>query len=78
MEKELIIMVVMIVFIASVTFTEGFKQYLKLRKVTKTDINQDELELLRKQNRHLEARVQTLERIVTDSSYDLKQEINAL
>ncbi|MCJ8302712.1 hypothetical protein [Shewanella sp.] len=80
MEKELIIMVVMIVFIASVTFTEGLKQYLKLRKVSRSDINQDELELelLRKQNRHLEARVQTLERIVTDSSYDLKQEINAL
>ncbi|MCL1064950.1 phage shock protein B [Shewanella benthica] len=78
MEKELIIMVVMIVFIASVTLTEGLKQYLRLRKVSRSDINQDELELLRKQNRHLEARVQTLERIVTDSSYDLKQEINSL
>ncbi|QFU25036.1 hypothetical protein FM038_024880 [Shewanella eurypsychrophilus] len=78
MEKELIIMVIMIVAIASVTFTEGFKQYLRLRKVTKMEINQDELELLRKQNRHLESRVQTLEKIVTDGSYDLKQQINSL
>lgn len=78
MEKELIIMIIMIVSIASATFTEGFKQYLKLKKVTKDDINQDELELLRKQNRHLEVRVQTLEKIVTDNSYDLKREINAL
>ncbi|WP_076414174.1 hypothetical protein [Shewanella sp. UCD-KL12] len=78
MEKELIIMIVMIASIACVTFTEGFKQYLKLKKVTKADINQDELELLRKQNRHLEVRVQTLEKIVTDNSYDLKREINAL
>ena len=71
-------MVVMIVFIASVTFTEGLKQYLRLRKVNRSDINQDELALLRKQNRHLEERVQTLEKIVTDGSYDLKREINAL
>lgn len=78
MDKELIIMVVMIVFIVSMGLTEGFKQYLKLRKISKSEINQDELELLRKQNRHLEARVQTLEKIVTDSSYDLKQQINAL
>ncbi|MEC4726323.1 phage shock protein B [Shewanella sp. D64] len=78
MDKELIIMVVMIAFIVSVTFTEGLKQYLKLRKVSKSEINQDELEQLRKQNHHLEARVQTLEKIVTDSSYDLKQQINAL
>ncbi|MFT5236158.1 MAG: hypothetical protein ACI90A_001524 [Shewanella sp.] len=53
MDKELIIMVVMIIFIVSMTFTEGFKHYLKLRKVSKSEINQDELELLRKQNRHL-------------------------
>ena len=78
MEKELIIMVVMIVFIASVTFTEGLKQYLRLCKVNRSDINQYELALLRKQNRHLEERVQTLEKIVTDGSYDLKREINAL
>ncbi|AQS40678.1 hypothetical protein Sps_05615 [Shewanella psychrophila] len=78
MEKELIIMVIMIISIASVTFTEGFKQYLKLKKVTKADIDQDEIELLRKQNRHLEERVNTLEKIVTDNSYDLKREINAL
>ena len=78
MEKDIILMIVMIAFIVSVTLTEGFKHYLKLRKVTKTDINQDELALLRKQNSHLEERVQILEKIVTDGSYDLKREINAL
>ncbi len=78
MEKELIIMIIMIVSIASVTFTEGFKQFIKLRKISKADLNLDELELLRKQNRHLEDRVQNLERIVTDNNYELKQQINAL
>mgnify|MGYP003117222800 CR=1 FL=1 len=78
MDKELIVMTIMIVFIVSITITEGLKYYLKFKKVSKADINQDELDLLRKQNRHLEERVQTLERIVTDNSYDLKQEINAL
>ena len=78
MDKDLIVMIIMIAFIISATFTEGLKYYLKVKKVTRADIEQDELALLKKHNRHLEERVQTLEKIVTDSSYDLKQKINAL
>ncbi|WP_229377275.1 phage shock protein B [Shewanella woodyi] len=78
MDKEIIIMVIMLALIISTAISEGLKHYFRMKKITKADIKLDELELLRKQNRHLEDRVQTLEKIVTDSSYDLKQQINAL
>ncbi|GIU24985.1 hypothetical protein L2719_10940 [Shewanella schlegeliana] len=76
MDLPLIILIISIVAIA--TAGEAFKHYLKSRKITSSEIMNNELELLRKQNKHLEQRVSVLEKIVTDSSYDLKSKINAL
>ncbi|MCK8045023.1 hypothetical protein MSG37_09010 [Shewanella sp. 1CM18E] len=76
MDIPMIVLIVAIVAIA--TGGEAFKHYLKSRKITSSEITNNELELLRKQNKRLEQRVQVLEKIVTDNSYELKSQINAL
>ena len=76
MDIPMIVLIVAIVAIA--TAGEAFKHYLKSRKITSSEITNNELELLRKQNKHLEQRIQVLEKIVTDNSYELKSQINAL
>ncbi|MGS0676231.1 hypothetical protein [Shewanella sp. 0m-4] len=76
MDLPMIVLIVAIVAIA--TAGEAFKYYLKSRKITGSEITNNELELLRKQNRHLEQRIEVLEKIVTDNSYDLKSTINSL
>ncbi|WP_394204197.1 hypothetical protein [Shewanella waksmanii] len=78
MDKQTLVMIVMLAFIACATFSELFKYYLKTKRVSNADIKNSEIDLLRQQNRQLQERVETLEKIVTEPSYDLKQRINAL
>lgn len=80
MEKEFIIMVIMVTFIIGVSATEMFKHYLKMRQLGGGNNRQleDKLTQLSLQNQVLIERVQVLEKIVTEPEYDLKQKINAL
>ena len=85
MEKEFIIMVIMVTFIIGVSATEMFKHYLKMRQLGSGNDRQleDKLTQLSLQNQVLIERVQVLERIVTDAEDNaakttLAQQIEAL
>ncbi|MBW0296071.1 phage shock protein B [Shewanella xiamenensis] len=85
MEKEFIIMVIMVTFIIGVSATEMFKHYLKMRQLGGGNDRQleDKLTQLSLQNQVLIERVQVLERIVTDAEDNtakttLAQQIEAL
>ena len=85
MEKEFIIMVIMVTFIIGVSATEMFKHYLKMRQLGGGNDRQleDKLTQLCLQNQVLIERVQVLERIVTDAEDNaakttLAQQIEAL
>ncbi|MCR4534018.1 phage shock protein B [Shewanella xiamenensis] len=85
MEKEFIIMVIMVTFIIGVSATEMFKHYLKMRQLGGGNNPQleDKLTQLSLQNQVLIERVQVLERIVTDAEDNaakttLAQQIEAL
>lgn len=85
MEKEFIIMVIMVTFIIGVSATEMFKHYLKMRQLGGgNDLQlEDKLTQLSLQNQVLIERVQVLERIVTDAEDNaakttLAQQIEAL
>ena len=85
MEKEFIIMVIMVTFIIGVSATEMFKHYLKMRQLGGGNDRQleDNLTQLSLQNQVLIERVQVLERIVTDAEDNaakttLAQQIEAL
>lgn len=85
MEKEFIIMVIMVTFIIGVSATEMFKHYLKMRQLGGGNDRQleDKLTQLSLQNQILIERVQVLERIVTDAEDNaakttLAQQIEAL
>ena len=85
MEKEFIIMVIMMTFIIGVSATEMFKHYLKMRQLGGGNDRQleDKLTQLSLQNQVLIERVQVLERIVTDAEDNaakttLAQQIEAL
>lgn len=85
MEKEFIIMVIMVTFIIGVSATEMFNHYLKMRQLGGGNDRQleDKLTQLSLQNQVLIERVQVLERIVTDAEDNaakttLAQQIEAL
>lgn len=85
MEKEFIIMVIMVTFIIGVSATEMFKHYLKMRQLGGGNDRQleDKFTQLSLQNQVLIERVQVLERIVTDAEDNtakttLAQQIEAL
>ncbi|QLE83696.1 MULTISPECIES: hypothetical protein [Shewanella] len=78
MDKQTLVMIIMLAFIVSATFSEVFKYYLRTKRVSHGDIKNSEIDLLQQQNRQLQERVAVLEKIVTEPSYDLKQRINAL
>ena len=85
MEKEFIIMVIMVTFIIGVSATEMFKHYLKMRQLGGGNDRQleDKLTQLSLQNQVLIERVQVLERIVTGAEDNaakttLAQQIEAL
>ncbi|UML93847.1 hypothetical protein [Shewanella xiamenensis] len=85
MEKEFIIMVIMVTFIIGVSATEMFKHYLKMRQLGGGNDRQleDKLTQLSLQNQVLIERVQVLEHIVTDAEDNaakttLAQQIEAL
>ncbi|ABI37152.1 conserved hypothetical protein [Shewanella sp. MR-4] len=85
MENEYVLMVIMVTFVVSVSATEMFKHYLKIRQLGGGNERQleDKLTQLSLQNQVLTERVQVLERIVTDAENDtaktsLAQQIDAL
>lgn len=78
MEQEYAILTLVIVITMGTTATEMFKHYIKSKSSADSSSNINELNVLRKQNSELQQRVATLEKIVTEPDYDLKQRIDAL
>lgn len=82
MEKEYILMVIMVTFIIGFSATEMFKHYLKAHQLGVNPTGDKQLEdkvtQLSLQNQVLIERVQVLEKIVTESEYELKQQISQL
>ena len=78
MEQEYAIVALVIVITVGTTATEIFKQYMKSKSANKSGQQTEELNLLRQQNNELKQRIATLEKIVTEPEYELKQQINSL
>ncbi|WP_144211819.1 hypothetical protein [Shewanella donghaensis] len=78
MEQEYAILTLVIVITIGTTATEMFKHYIKSKNSANASNNNNEMNSLRQQNSELLQRVATLEKIVTEPDYDLKQRIDAL
>ncbi|MDO6775802.1 hypothetical protein Q4591_10570 [Shewanella sp. 3_MG-2023] len=78
MEQEYAILTLVIVITIGTTATEMFKHYIKSKNSANASNNNNEINSLRQQNSELQQRVATLEKIVTEPDYDLKQRIDAL
>ncbi|MCG9698419.1 hypothetical protein [Shewanella sp. Isolate11] len=77
MDKNVLITIMMITFIIGTTATEMLKHYMRAKRTHSSQAD-DELKQLRQQNQHLEKRVQVLEKIVTENSYELNQQLKSL
>ncbi|ARD24343.1 MULTISPECIES: hypothetical protein [Shewanella] len=78
MEQEYAILALVIIITVGTTATEMFKHYVKSKTSNLADNHSHELDALRQQNNELKQRIATLEKIVTEPEYDLKQQINSL
>ena len=78
MEQEYAILALVIVITIGTTATEMFKHYVKSKTSRLADNHGHELDTLRQQNNELKQRIATLEKIVTQPDYELKQQINSL
>lgn len=78
MEQEYAILTLVIVITIGTTATEIFKHYIKSKNSANASNNNSEMNSLRQQNSELQQRVATLEKIVTEPDYELKQRIDAL
>ncbi|MDO6612737.1 hypothetical protein Q4601_11140 [Shewanella sp. 1_MG-2023] len=78
MEQEYAIVALVIIITLGTTATEMFKHYVKIKSTKHDKDNDAEISMLRQQNKELQTRIATLETIVTEPGYDLKQTINGL
>lgn len=82
MENDYALMAVITVFVICVSASEMFKVWMKSR-ISQTSsghnkADQSQVEQLAAENAQLKERIVTLEKIVTDSAYQLDQEIKNL
>ena len=78
MDKQQVIMIIMLVMIIATSLSELYKYRLRQDKRKSTTGNTDDVARLKLENQRLAERVSVLERIVTDSDYQLKEEFAAL
>ena len=78
MDKQQVVMIIMLVLVVATSLSELYKHRLRLDRRRSTPRNTDEVDRLKQENQRLAERVSVLERIVTDSDYQLRQEFAAL
>ncbi len=78
MDKQQVVMIVMLVLVVATSLSELYKYRLRQERRRPTRGDTDEMNRLRQENQRLAERVSVLERIVTDSDYQLKQEFAEL
>lgn len=82
MENDYALMAVITVFVICVSASEMFKVWMKSRATQTTSgvgkADKSQVEQLATENAQLKERIATLEKIVTDSAYQLDQEIKSL
>ncbi|MBB1363491.1 MULTISPECIES: hypothetical protein [unclassified Shewanella] len=74
MENDIAIIALVFIIVVGTTASEMFKYYMKHKQQTDTGSVSD----LQAQNQALIERVQVLEKLVTDSDFDLKQQFKQL
>ncbi|WP_281214164.1 hypothetical protein [Shewanella insulae] len=78
MDKQQVVMIVMLVLVVATSLSELYKYRLRQERRRTAPGNRDEMARLRQENQRLAERVSVLERIVTDGDYQLKQEFAEL
>ena len=74
MDNDMAIIALVFIVIVGTTASEMFKHYLKHKQKAEADCLTD----MKKQNQALIERIQVLEKLVTDSDFDLKQQFKKL
>ncbi|MCW3172216.1 hypothetical protein [Shewanella subflava] len=74
MESDLAIITLVAIIVIGTSAVEIFKYYTKAKQRN----SRDSVDQLLAQNKALVARIQVLEQLVTDDSYDLKRKFNQL
>ena len=74
METEQLKLVVILIIVVSAISAEILKYYLKISKYQ----GNDEFAGLKQENTALKARIEVLERLVTEDSFELKQQFKHL
>ncbi|UJF22308.1 hypothetical protein [Shewanella sp. OMA3-2] len=74
MESDFAIITLVLIIVIGTTATEMFKYYMK----HKQNLDTSSVAELKSQNQALVERVQVLERLVTDSDFELKQQFKQL
>ncbi|WP_418357776.1 MULTISPECIES: hypothetical protein [Shewanella] len=74
MNEDMAIIALVFIIIVGTTASEMFKQYLKHKQKAEVDGLAD----LKAQNQALIERIQVLEKLVTESDFDLKQQFKNL
>ena len=78
MENDFAILALLLTVFIGATISEMFKHYLRYRQGFNHSATDQSIAELKAQNQVLFERVQTLEKIVTETDFGLKQEINQL
>jgi cell division protein FtsB len=78
METEHLKLVVILIIVVSAISAEIVKYHLKIKSKTSKSQGNDEFAGLKQENTALKARIEVLERLVTEDSFELKQQFKHL